>query len=179
MIVLCGKTASGKDTIMQELINLGFERVVTYTTRPMRNGEENGKSYYFVSEDRFKELENKGFFLETTCYNVANGQTWYYGTPINDLTDDKAIIMNLDGVKVIRQHQELNPVIFYISTNEYTIRTRLLNRGDNLQEAARRIKADNEDFKDIHNYIDCCLVNNGEITPRELAYKIVNIYRKR
>ena len=163
---------------MKELINLGMEQVVTYTTRPMRDGEENGKDYWFIPEVHFLKLAEEGFFLETTSYNVANGQTWYYGTPIDGLTDSKAIIMNPDGVKVIKRHPELNPIVFYIMADEKTIKNRLVNRGDDTEEVKRRIEADNNDFKDINKYMDCCLFSNDEISPYELANKIMYIYKK-
>ena len=50
MICLIGKTASGKDTIAKELVNkYGYKRIVTYTTRPIRDGEKEGVNYYYIS----------------------------------------------------------------------------------------------------------------------------------
>lgn len=175
MIVLCGKTASGKDSVMKELINFGMEKVVTYTTRPPRYGEEDGKAYIFLPEMFFETLEEEGFFLETTSYNAASGETWYYGTPIDKLGGDKVVILNPDGVKVMREHKEFNPIIFYISTDEETIKNRLVDRGDDPDEADRRIKADDEDFKDIDAYIDV-EVDNTNCTPKETAALIFNTY---
>ena len=54
MIVLVGKTCSGKDSIKKELINLGMKNIVTYTTRPLRNGEVNGVDYHFIDIDTFR-----------------------------------------------------------------------------------------------------------------------------
>ena len=176
MIILCGKTASGKNSIMKELINLGMEQVVTYTTRPMRDGEENGKDYWFIPEVHFKKLIEEGFFLETTSYNVANGQTWYYGTPIDGLTDSKAIIMNPDGAKVIKQHPELNPIVFYINVEDDVQMDRLVKRGDNVLEINRRIQADNDDFKDIGKYIYLEIINSN-CTPKDSANFIYETYR--
>lgn len=56
MIILCGKSGSGKDTVGKELVDMGYKRVVTYTTRPMRPGELDGHQYHFVSVDKFEEL---------------------------------------------------------------------------------------------------------------------------
>lgn len=176
MIVLCGKTSSGKDSIMKELINIGMERVVTYTTRPMRDGEENGKSYWFMPELHFKKLVDEGFFLETTSYKVANGHTWYYGTPIDGLTDKKAIIMNPDGVKVIKQHPELNPIVFYVSAPDEVLKERLKLRGDNEDEAARRMETDKKDFEDIEKYMDFEVINVN-CTPEESANLIYDTYQ--
>ena len=53
-----GKSASGKDTIYKRLLEMQphLKQVVLYTTRPIREGEKDGKEYYFTSEDRLKQL---------------------------------------------------------------------------------------------------------------------------
>ena len=50
MLLLVGKMASGKDTLKKELINMGMESIVTYTTRPPRPDEINGISYHFITQ---------------------------------------------------------------------------------------------------------------------------------
>ena len=50
MIFILGKTGSGKTTIVNELVSkYGFNKIITYTTRPMRNGETNHKDYHFIN----------------------------------------------------------------------------------------------------------------------------------
>ena len=52
LLILAGKSASGKDTLLNELIkNQNFNPLVSTTTRPMREGENEGKEYFFVSKD--------------------------------------------------------------------------------------------------------------------------------
>ena len=52
LLVLMGKSCSGKDTIANELVNKhGYESLVSYTTRPMRDGEIQDQTYHFISED--------------------------------------------------------------------------------------------------------------------------------
>ena len=64
MIVLVGESASGKSTIQNELVDyFGYEKIVTFTTRPQRKGEENGKDYYFVSDSEFNSLKNMNYFF--------------------------------------------------------------------------------------------------------------------
>ena len=54
MIVLLGKTASGKDTILNELVKkYNYRKMITYTTRPMRKGEIQDKTYHFISDEEF------------------------------------------------------------------------------------------------------------------------------
>lgn len=113
MILLAGKTCSGKSTIVKELLKIGMKDVVTYTTRPPRKNEVDGVSYHFISSKEFLEKEKQGFFAETTSYNVASGETWYYGSALEDLTDDKVIIVNPHGLKQIQKIKSLNPIVFY------------------------------------------------------------------
>ena len=91
MLILIGKTASGKDTISNKLISeYGYKKLITYTTRPIRKGEINDVTYHFVSDKEFKQKIKNNFFAEYKSYNTEFG-TWYYGTALEDLknSDDK------------------------------------------------------------------------------------------
>ena len=66
MLILCAPMASGKDTIQKELIKMGMNSVVSYTTRPPRKGEVDGIAYHFITKEDFLNKENQGFFAETT-----------------------------------------------------------------------------------------------------------------
>jgi len=62
-IILVGKAASGKDHLRKRFESRGFKYAVSYTTRPPREGEIDGKDYIFISEDESKVLIESGFFL--------------------------------------------------------------------------------------------------------------------
>lgn len=176
MILLVGKSATGKDTIRQQLNHLGIPSVVTYTTRPMREGEIDGVTYHFVDKSRFRSLDIMGHFVETTSYNVATGETWYYGSAYEDLKDNSVMIVNPDGLKVIKNKLGNKAVSFLITARDEVIRTRQKKRGDNSKEAERRNEADIEDFKDIEKYIDFSLRSDMGLEPLELAQLILRIY---
>lgn len=178
MLLLIGKSCAGKDLIKKKLIDNGMEAVVTYTTRPPRPGEVDGRTYHFISQDIFLRRKQQGFFAETTSYHVATGDIWHYGSAVEDLTDDKVIIVNPEGLKQIKNIESLNPVSFYITASEETIWDRLKHRGDNIDEAARRINADREDFSDIVNYVDFSFSNDLGLKPEILADTILYTYRK-
>ena len=76
-----GKSAAGKDTIFQKIQKLltDLRTVVIYTTRPIREGEEDGVAYHFVTEERMRELEREGKIIELRAYNTVHG-IWYYFT---------------------------------------------------------------------------------------------------
>lgn len=178
MILLAGKSCSGKDTIQKELIKMGMNAVVSYTTRPPREGEVDGVAYHFITEEEFLEKEKQGFFAETVSYNVSGDRTWYYGSAVEDLTDDKVFIANPHGLRQVRKIKSLNPIAFYIMADEDTIWNRLRQRGDDAAEARRRLNADDIDFAGIDEDVDFAFRNDMGLTPETLAEMIMYTYRK-
>ena len=181
ILILLGKTCAGKDTFVRELINKGYRNVASYTTRPMRDGEVDGVTYKFISKDDFLDLKENGFFAETTSYNVATGETWYYGISIEDLSnaDEKSVvILNPEGLKKVKQIEGLNIISFYIDVKKSIIKKRLRKRGDNRKEARRRLQADKKDFKEIENEVNYTISNNRADTFESQVYLIDYIYKR-
>lgn len=178
MLLLVGKTCTGKNRIQNELIKMGMKSVVTYTTRPPRSGEVDGIAYHFINKKDFFDKQDNGFFAETTSYKIATGDIWYYGSAVEDLTDDKVIIVNPEGLRKLKEITNLDPVSFYILADEEVIWNRLRKRGDNAAEARRRLNSDEEDFRDISKYIDFAFRNDSTLKPEILAEMILYTYRK-
>lgn len=181
MIVIIGKTASGKTTIVDVLCKkYGMSDVVTYTTRPKRRGEKQGKTYHFISEEDFKNKVDDGFFAEWKTYNTEFGD-WYYGSSLEDLEnadDDTVIILTPDGYRDVVRRLQNKPKSIYIYANNATIKERLKKRGDNKEEAQRRVEHDNADFKGVENEVDVIFYNNSDTNIEELAEKIVTWIKK-
>ncbi|MBQ1803139.1 MAG: guanylate kinase, partial [Aeriscardovia sp.] len=80
LVVLSGPTAVGKGTVEKALLEKHPEIWVSIsaTTRAPRAGEENGRDYWFISEEEFLNREKQGLFLETA---VVHGLA-HYGTPL-------------------------------------------------------------------------------------------------
>lgn len=178
MLMLVGKTCSGKTTIAKELKKLGFKEAISYTTRPPREHETEGVEYHFITKEEFFKKEAEGFFAETVSYNVASGEIWYYGSAVEDLSDDKVIIVNPHGLEQLRKIKSLNPIAFYITASEETIWNRLRERGDNAAEARRRLNADDCDFSGIIDDIDFTFSNDMGLSPKTLAEIILDTYKK-
>lgn len=98
MIVLVGESASGKSSIERELIALGFNKIVTYTTRPMRKEDVDGETYHFITEEQFNDMIEKDLFAEHASYNG-----WQYGTAKEDCTDDKVVVLTPHGLRQLRK----------------------------------------------------------------------------
>ena len=78
---ICGKSSTGKDTIYSKILqesNLGLKTITMYTTRPMREGEKNGREYFFVSMDESDAHIKEGSVVELRTYNTVQGLWRYY-----------------------------------------------------------------------------------------------------
>lgn len=177
MIILMGKTASGKDTLLNILVTkYGFKKLTTYTTRPMRSKEQQDITYHFISHEDFNQKVREGFFAEWKNYTTLEG-IWYYGTAKEDLlnADDKTIaILTPRGYRDIKESISEKSKAILIYSNLDTIRKRLKIRGDNKNEIERRIKHDIEDFKGVENEVDRIIYNNNGESINEVANKIIN-----
>lgn len=175
IIVLMGKTASGKDSVCRELEKRGIHRIVTYTTRPPRKGEVDGSSYHFIPEDDFWNKVDEGFFAEHKEYHVADGSTWYYGSAKEDYDTDelKTIILTPDGYRDMKDVLQGKARTIYLYSNRSTIKNRLTVRGDNVAEAERRLQKDGEDFKGLEDEVDRIVYNSGGKTISEIADEIL------
>ena len=84
-----GKSATGKDTVYERLLEdkkLPVKRLIPYTTRPIREGETEGETYHFCTEEMVKSLEEQGKIIEMRAYNTVYG-VWKYFTVDDDQID--------------------------------------------------------------------------------------------
>ncbi len=181
MIVLLGKTCAGKDCIKKELLKIGYKSIVTYTTRPIRPGEQDGVDYHFISKYKFFILNLFGFFAETTSYKVANGETWRYGTSKKSIEENKdgVIILNPKGLEAIKKLKGIDIFSVLLDISPMTQRKRLLDRGDNIKESDRRINADANAFIGMKYKVDFILFNDNLNTPFKIAQIIHQKYSTR
>lgn len=180
ILILIGKTSSGKTLIKEKLIEKGFSGITTHTSRPMRNGEKQDITYHFISEKEFKQKINEGFFAEWKTYITEFG-IWYYGTALEDLekADEKSIIiLTPDGFRDVKEKLGNDITSIYIYANNSTIKKRLMMRGDDKNEAQRRLEHDNEDFKGIENDVDKIVYNNDGADINDVINKILEIVAK-
>lgn len=163
MLILIGKSGSGKDTICNQLIqNYGYKKIVTYTTRPIRKDEVEGVSYHYINNEEFMQKVNDGFFAEYRKYETVNG-VWYYGSALEDYenSDDKTvIILTPSGVKEVKEKLDVGKItIIYLDVDDEYLLKRLSHRGDDPGEIIRRMNADEVDFNDVYEIADV-VINN-------------------
>ena len=177
MIVLMGKTASGKNLIRDKLVNnYGYKSIVTYTTRPMRPGEIQDVTYHFISDEDFYDKINSNFFAEWKVYQTINGE-WYYGSAKQDYAKEGVIILTPSGVKDII-NSGIDTTIVLINSSENTIRKGLICRGDDVAEANRRIEADLQDFSNAEMLADIIVNNDYNTNIDEIVENIHKEYIK-
>lgn len=170
MIVLVGESASGKSSIEKYLVdNYGYEKIVSYTTRPPRKGEFDGIDYRFINEENFLKLKEQGFFAETATYN-----NWHYGTAKNDCTNDKVAVLTPHGLRQMKKIDNIDVTSFYIKVPRRDRLIKILQRDDNIEEAYRRSLSDVGQFDGVEDEVDYVIENSGyKRSVDELASEIV------
>ena len=98
IIYFMGKSASGKDTIyrkVKEKLNPSPKEIILYTTRPIRDHEENGREYFFVTDSEIAQMENEGKIIEKRVYHTVYGD-WIYATADDGQFDDNSVYMTMN-----------------------------------------------------------------------------------
>lgn len=183
LTIIMGKTCSGKNAVVSELKKRGWSQIVTYTSRPKRRGEKNGREYWYISEEDFTNKIESGYFAEWKSYDV-NGKTWYYGSPVDEILnaslDDKnnVIILTPQGVidvlAILKRHisnYQIN--IIYLYSNHNTILQRLKSRKDKNDSIERRMKADDKDFANATTLANKIVYNNTSDSISSVVNKII------
>ena len=133
LFVVSGPSGVGKNTLLNEIIDT-CEKVqysVSATSRPIRPGEVDGKSYYFVSREKFEALIAQDALLEYAEY-VGN----YYGTPLAPIREaiengiDVVMDVEVVGALKIRKRLPEAVLVFVTAPSFDVIRKRLVHRGD-------------------------------------------------
>lgn len=99
IIALAGASGSGKDTLRNALEELGYERIVTSTTRSPRPNEKDGIDYNFMSVDDFEKAIADGSVFEYRKYESSHG-TKYYGSQKQELDPNKDYVIVLDDTGI-------------------------------------------------------------------------------
>ncbi len=171
ILAICGKSASGKDTLAKSLsasISPYYKTnfIISDTTRPRRRNEQNGVDYNFLSEKTFlKNIQDNKYFGYTVF------RKWYYGTNRNSVNNDAVNIgvFNVAGLeRMIHLQHWYNIIPIYLDLNLEERLKRSYQREHKFKlEFLRRALVDERDFKDIrallskYNYSLTFPLDNG------------------
>ena len=157
---ICGKSSSGKDTVYKRLLadeNLKLNQLVTYTTRPIREGEVNGREYFFIDEAKALALHEVGKIVESRAYNTVFGIWKYMTVDDGDMELDKKsyiVIGTLESYVQIRNYfgkDKVVPVMIDVDDGERLERALKRERqqaSPKYDEMCRRFLADSADFSE-------------------------------
>ncbi len=190
LVIIGGATASGKDTICEMIKNYGIADIpISHTTRPMREGEINGREYHFIDDYKFHNILWRDEFIEVRSYKVEDGNLWYYGltkSSIGDISKNNYIVI-LDyegGKKLMSYLLKYYPLSLiktvYIDCGVATRIKRYLNRARSEEEAyemCRRILSDKERIEAFKSEYDYVLKNETLFNLEDNIGFIEKIFR--
>lgn len=167
LYIISAPSGSGKSTLVNEIRKVvpDLEFSVSYTTRPKRGSEQNGREYYFISRDEFERMIKAGEFLE---YADVFGN--YYGTAKRFLREaemrGKDLLLDIDvqGERQVKERQPDAVSIFVLPPSRQTLELRLTMRSqaegaNDPQVIARRLHEASKEIENYPNY-DYILVND-------------------
>ncbi|MCR5543761.1 MAG: guanylate kinase [Eubacterium sp.] len=155
LIVISGFSGAGKGTVVKRLVEkYNYSLSISATTRAPRDGEQDGREYYFKTVDEFKSLIDYNGFIEWAQY-VEN----YYGTPRKFVEDEiaagKNVILEIEvqGAMNIKA-QYPNAILIFITTKDIdTLKARLTGRGSETEEViAKRMARAAEEAESMESY---------------------------
>ncbi len=144
LVILSGVSGAGKDTIKKELMKR-MENIATlpsFTSRAMREGEEEGVQYHFISKEEFEDKIRKGDFYE---YDLHHGN--YYGTSrelmSNKIKEGKIIVKDIEvnGTENLLKllGNDTRIVTIFLKVEKEELKRRLIERGDKLADIELRL----------------------------------------
>lgn len=155
-----GKSSSGKDSIYHEIMEkgaLGLKPIIPYTTRPIRDGEQDGREYHFCTEDTVQRLQDAGRIMELRAYNTVYG-VWKYFTVDDERIDlsknNYLYIVTLEGYTKIREYfgaDRVVPIYIEVEDGERLMRAIVREQKQDVpkyEEMCRRFLADSADFSE-------------------------------
>ncbi len=182
LLVLSGPSGAGKGTICHKLRekrnDLSYS--VSATTRAPRKGEIDGKDYFFITIDRFKEMIANDEMLE---YAEIYGN--YYGTPkpyvMNILDQGKDVVLEIDpqGALQIKKHFPDAVFVFIVPPSLDELTKRIYNRGTDSEEVIkRRLSAATSELEYSSKY-DYIIVNDEVEKATNKVSNIIDAERNR
>lgn len=181
LLIFSGPSGSGKDTILHRIVEKDEKVVVSVsmTTRAPREGEVEGKDYYFVTKEQFEANIEKGEMLEWAVYGDN-----YYGTPKTPvkkwIEEGKTVILEIEvqGADKIRQQFPDVRSMFLMPPSLHVLEERLRARKTNTEEdIKKRLETAKGEIERANDY-DYIIVNNRVEDAVEDAMEIIMRHRR-
>lgn len=177
LIVVSGFSGSGKGTLMKELLSRypdTYALSISATTRKPREGEVDGREYFFISKDEFEKMIAKGDLIEYAKY-VEN----YYGTPRKyveqKLEEGKDVILEIEiqGALKVKKAFPDTLLLFVTPPTARELQSRLVGRGTETMDVIRsRMNRACEEAEGMDSY-DYLIVNDNLDSCVEEMHQII------
>ena len=176
LVVVSGFSGAGKGTLMNKLIDEqdDYALSISATTRKPRDGEVDGREYFFISEEEFEQLIRDDALIEYAKY-VCH----YYGTPLSyveeKLSKGKDVILEIEiqGALKIKEKFPDTLMLFVVPPSIQELEKRLVTRGTECDEVINsRIERAVEEAKGMSEY-DYILVNDDIDECANEMHKII------
>ncbi len=178
LTVITGPSGVGKGSLVKELLQIHQDLwlSVSATTRPPRDGEIDGRDYFFLSSKEFSRIETSGGLLEWAEF--AGNK---YGTPLKPvkekLQEGKQVLLEieLEGARKIKKNFPESFHIFLAPPSMEELEKRIRGRGtDNEDSIIRRLKRAKEEL-DAQYEFDAIVINQELIRTRQEVEQIMNL----
>ena len=177
LIILTGPSGVGKGTVVREILDKdkNIWLSISATTRDPREGEREGENYYFMNQEKFKEMIAQNLFLEWAQF-AGN----FYGTPISSVNEKikegftVLLEIEVEGAKQIKEKFPNSMSIFLLPPNIKELERRIRKRGTEKEEAIqKRLSRANYEIS-ASNQFDFALTNNN---VDETAKRIIKLIK--
>ncbi len=155
IVLVVGESGSGKDTLVNAVCEkYGYKKLISYTTRPMRNDINDRKSHIFVTNEEFNKLEN------IVAYTEFNG--YKYCATQEQVEQADFYIIDCEGVKYLKEHYKGDKDIITVHIDVPTAdRFLRMRKRDDTFKAMDRINHDNEAFAEVNDLCDITINNES------------------
>lgn len=183
LFIVTAPSGAGKTSLVKALLESDKQvrLSVSYTTRPARPGELDGKDYHFVTEQKFLDMLERGDFLESALVygnRYGTSQPWIE----NAMREGQDILLEIDwqGAAQVRKLMPHAISIFILPPSLSALETRLKGRGQDSDEViARRLKAAQEDISHVAEF-DYVIINDKlDEALRQLDAVVITIGLRR
>ena len=169
IIVICGFSGSGKDSITKHISdNCNYEMVISHTSRNMRPNESECNPYHFITRQQFENMIANDEFIECRKYNTLlnnNPEIWFYGVHKNSIDlikNNYIVVLDMLGLMEFKKHFKDNIVSFFIDVDEPTRKQRAIARDGFDETEWNRRKLDDEEkftYEIVNSEVDYMVKN--------------------